>query len=148
MVYKTKPRLDGDRKIHPGYTSKRLILAGLKLLHWNHSNGIFGFATKLSYLYLTSLFYQLCPVFCLIDNSVHTQSDNIKFCIGSPSNQSLHVGDSMCFASSRFFFSIHMQFYSQKTFHSFIFLPPSFLNFFFLIFFLLPPFPPPFFFFC
>lgn len=48
IVYKTKPRLVGGRKIHSGYISKRLSLAGLKLLHWNHSNGIFWLGNKVA----------------------------------------------------------------------------------------------------
>lgn len=48
IVYKTKPRLVGGRKIHSGYISKRLSLAGLKLLHWNHLNGIFWLCNKVA----------------------------------------------------------------------------------------------------
>lgn len=46
----------------------RIKITTLKSFKWN----LLGFATKLPYLYLISLFYQLCPVFCFIDNSVHT----------------------------------------------------------------------------
>lgn len=48
IVYKTKPRLVGGRKIHSGNISKRLSLAELKLLHWNHSNGIFWLCNKVA----------------------------------------------------------------------------------------------------
>lgn len=48
IIYKTKPRVVGGRKIHSGYISKRLSLAGLKLLHWNHSDGIFWLCNKVA----------------------------------------------------------------------------------------------------
>lgn len=48
IIYKTKPRLVGGRKIHSGYISKILSLAGLKLLHWNHLNGIFWLCNKVA----------------------------------------------------------------------------------------------------
>lgn len=47
-VYKTKPRSLGGRKMNSGYISKWSSLAELKLLHWNHSNGIFWLRNKVA----------------------------------------------------------------------------------------------------